>query len=68
MPERVDRDAAEEIEILSALRIIKPATPPVREDHRRALVGVHQVARFFRLNAHSRHAGLLRHFLFGHVY
>src|SRR5713101_2347359 len=66
--ERVDRDAAEEIEILAALGIIQAASPPMREDHGRSLVSVHQVARFFGANARGRHASLFRNFLFGHVY
>src|SRR6267143_1992964 len=54
VPKRVDRNAAEEIEILAAPGIVQAASPPMREDDGRALVSVHQVARFFSANARGR--------------
>src|ERR1700691_3713625 len=42
--ERIHRDAAEEIQILSPVLIVEVATLPADEDQRRAPIGIHHVA------------------------
>src|SRR3977135_1927124 len=44
MPDRADRDAAEEVEVLPALRVPEQRALAAHELDRRALVGAHQVA------------------------
>src|ERR1700679_933711 len=45
--QRVDGDARQKVEIGTAIGIVQTATPAVGENHGRAAVRVHQVARLF---------------------
>ena len=54
MPERIHRDTAKKIQILSSTRVVHAAAPASREYDWRPLIGVHQVARFVRTRTRCR--------------